>query len=131
MPIDTRDERLERRIADLNTSDPQFAAATPDDAISAAIERPDLRLAQLVKSVFDGYADRPALGARAVELTTDPDTGRTTAALLPYFDTITYGELAERVDAITNALADDPAAGATESPCWASPASITRRSTSR
>ena len=108
MSIDNRDERLERRIADLNASDPQFAAAAPDDAISSTIARPDLRLAELVQTVFDGYADRPALGARAVEFATDPDTGRTTAELLPRYETITYGELSDRVHAITNALADDP-----------------------
>ncbi len=108
MSIFTRDERLERRIADLKTSDPQFAAAAPDEAISATIERPDLRLPEIVQAVFDGYADRPALGARAVEFVTDVDTGRTTAALLPRFETISYRELAERVQAITNALADDP-----------------------
>ncbi len=108
MPIETRDERLERRIADLRTSDPQFTAAAPDDAVSAAIERPDVRLAELVQTVFNGYADRPALGARAVEFSTDADTGRTTARLLPRFDTITYRELSGRVQAIANALADDP-----------------------
>src|SRR4029079_7824245 len=73
-----------------------------------AIERPDLPLPELVATVFDGYADRPALGARAVMLTTDAGTGRTTAELLPHFDTVTYRELAGRVQAITNALADDP-----------------------
>jgi fatty acid CoA ligase FadD9 len=108
MQIDTRDERLERRIADLKTSDPQFAAATPDATVSAAIEGPEVRLAELVQTVFEGYADRPALGARAVEFTTDAATGRTTAELLPHFDTITYRQLSERVRAITNALADDP-----------------------
>ncbi len=108
MSSDTRDQRLERRVADLNAHDPQFAAARPDEAISAAIEQPGLRLAQIVRTVFDGYADRPALGARAVEFTTEPDTGRTTATLLPRFETVTYGEVSERVTAITNALADDP-----------------------
>ncbi len=108
MPIDTRDERLERRIANLKASDPQFAAAGPDDDISAAIERPGIRLAELVRTVFDGYADRPALGARAVEFTTDAGTGRTTAHLLPRFETITYRQLSDRVQAITNALIDNP-----------------------
>jgi fatty acid CoA ligase FadD9 len=83
MPIDTRDERLERRIAHLSATDPQFAAASPDEAISAAVERPDLRLAHVVETVLDGYANRPALGARAVELRTDPNTGRITADLTP------------------------------------------------
>jgi len=104
----TREERLERRIADLKASDPQFADAAPDEAISGAIEQPSLRLPQIIRTVFDGYADRPALGARAVEFVTDPDTGRTTAALLPRFETITYADVAERVQAVTNALADDP-----------------------
>ncbi len=108
MSTDTRDERFEHRIADLKASDPQFASAAPDETISAAIEQPGLRLAQIVQTVFDGYADRPALGSRAVELTTDPDTGRTTAELLPHFETITYREVAERVQAVTNALANDP-----------------------
>src|SRR4029079_7734121 len=108
MSIDQRDERLERRIATLFASDPQYAAATPDETISSGIERPDVRLAHLVKTVFDGYADRPALGARAVQFTTDAVTGRTAAQLLPHFETITYRELSERVQAVTNALADDP-----------------------
>jgi fatty acid CoA ligase FadD9 len=108
MSIYNRDERLERRIADLNVSDPQFAAAVPDAAVSAAIGRPGLGLPELVNTVFTGYADRPALGARAVEFTADPGTGRTTAELLPRYDTITYRELSQRVHAITNALAGDP-----------------------
>ncbi|WP_123029140.1 carboxylic acid reductase [Mycolicibacterium stellerae] len=108
MPIDTRDERLERRIADLKATDPQFANTSPDEAISEAIERPELRLAHIVATVFDGYAERPALGARAVEFSTDGETGRTKAELLPRFQTISYGELSGRVQSITNALACDP-----------------------
>ncbi len=108
MSIYNHDERLERRIADLNASDPQFAAAVPDATVSAAIGRPGLGLPELVQTVFAGYADRPALGARAVEFSTDPGTGRTTADLLPRYDTITYRELSERVHSITNALAGDP-----------------------
>ncbi len=108
MPIDTRDERLASRIAGLKASDPQFVAALPDEAVSAAIEQPGLRLPQIIRTVFDGYADRPALGARAVEFTTDPATGRTTVGLLPRFDTITYSELAGRVQAVANALTADP-----------------------
>ena len=36
MSTDNREARLERRIADLYASDGQFAAAKPDDAVSAA-----------------------------------------------------------------------------------------------
>lgn len=51
---------------------------------------------------MEGYADRPALGERAAEPVTDPDTGRTTLRLLDRFDTVTYGELWERVGAVAS-----------------------------
>jgi fatty acid CoA ligase FadD9 len=107
MPTDTRDERLARRIADLYATDPQFAAARPSEAVAKAIEAPDLRLPQIVRNVLDGYADRPALGQRAVEFVEDEQTGRTSAELLPRFETITYAELSDRVRAVVNALAYD------------------------
>jgi fatty acid CoA ligase FadD9 len=88
-------------------SDPQFAAARPDEAVSAAIERPGLRLPQLVQTVMDGYADRPALGQRAVEYVTDTVTGRTSAQLLPRFETVTYGQVWKRIGAFAAALAND------------------------
>ncbi|MDT5146044.1 MAG: fatty acid CoA ligase FadD9 [Mycobacterium sp.] len=102
------DERLARRIDDLTANDPQFAATRPDPAIAAALEEPGLRLPQLLQTVLDGYADRPALGQRAVEYVKDPATGRTTLALLPHYDTITYRDLGERVAALARALTDGP-----------------------
>jgi fatty acid CoA ligase FadD9 len=104
MPTDTREERLARRIADLYANDAQFAAAQSSEAINAALDQPGLRLAQIAQTVMEGYADRPALGQRAVQLATDPRSGRTTAELLPRFDTITYGEVWTRVRAVASAL---------------------------
>ncbi|MCA2323260.1 hypothetical protein JF732_27105, partial [Mycobacterium intracellulare] len=77
------DENLDRRIEELIANDPQFAAARPDPAITAATEAPGLRLPQIIRTVLDGYADRPALAQRVVEFVTDAKTGRTTAELLP------------------------------------------------
>jgi fatty acid CoA ligase FadD9 len=108
MSTDIAQERLTRRIQELYASDPQFAAAGPDEAVSAAVERPGLRLSQLVATVMDGYANRPALGQRAVQLVKDPDTGRTTAELLPRFETITYREMWQRAGAIASAWANKP-----------------------
>src|SRR5690242_13992974 len=107
MSNETREERLERRLADLYANDPQFAAARPDQAISAAVDRPGLRLPAIVKEVMTGYADRPALGSRAVELVTDTN-GRTTAQLRPRFETITYRQLSDRIQAVTNAWHNHP-----------------------
>ncbi|MFY9765589.1 MAG: AMP-binding protein, partial [Mycobacterium sp.] len=105
MSIDTQ-ERLDRRVAELAINDPEFAAARPDEAASAAIEAAGRRLPQVAKAVLEGYSDRPALAQRAVELVKDPQTGRTSAKLLPWFDKVTYGELADRVDALSHALTD-------------------------
>ncbi len=103
MSIDAQ-ERLERRAAELAARDPQFAAAAPDESVSAAIEQAGLRFPPVVRAVLEGYADRPALAQRAYELVQDPETGRTAAQLLPWFDTVTYGELGQRVDALSRAL---------------------------
>jgi fatty acid CoA ligase FadD9 len=107
MSTDSREARLERRIADLYASDEQFGAAKPDEAVSAAAAQPGLHLPDVVRTVIEGYAERPALGQRAVEYVTD-GSGRTTAQLLPRFDTVSYGRLWERVLAFGAALRDDP-----------------------
>ncbi|GAS91992.1 carboxylic acid reductase [Mycolicibacterium brisbanense] len=107
MSNETREERLENRLAALYANDPQFAAARPDEAVSTAVDRPGLRLPALVKEVMAGYADRPALGARATELVTDAN-GRTSAQLLPRFETITYRQLGDRIQAVTNAWHNHP-----------------------
>jgi fatty acid CoA ligase FadD9 len=108
MSTDTREQRFEHRLADLYATDQQFAAARPSDAVNAAADQPGLRLPQIVQAVIAGYADRPALGQRAIRFADNPQTGRTTAELLPLFDTLTYGELWERVERVAGALRDAP-----------------------
>ncbi|OBF75019.1 oxidoreductase [Mycobacterium sp. 852002-51613_SCH5001154] len=102
-----RDERLERRIEDLTANDPQFAAARPDPAVEAAVEKPGMPLPQVIRTVLKGYADRPALAHRAVEYVEDAATGRTRLELIPRYETITYGQLADRVEALGRAWAND------------------------
>jgi fatty acid CoA ligase FadD9 len=102
-----REERLARRVEDLSASDPQFAAAQPSPAVAALVDQPGLRLPQIVQTVLEGYAERPALGQRAVEFVTDPNTGRTVAELLTHFETITYRELGDRIGAVARALSSD------------------------
>src|ERR1700743_3608055 len=96
----------ERRVAELAANDPESAAARPDAAVSAAIEAAGTRFPQVTKAVLEGYSDRPALAQRAYELVQDPQTGRTSAKLMPWFSHVTYGELAHRVDELSRALAD-------------------------
>lgn len=107
MSIDTREARFEQRVADLYATDAQFAAAAPDPGVTAAASRPGLGLAEVVKTVFDGYADRPALGQRVVRFIEDPRTHRRTAELEPRFETITYRDVWNRVRAVAAAWSDN------------------------
>ena len=86
----------------------QFAAARPIAALTAAIEQPGLRLPRIMRTVMGAYAERPAVGERAFNLATDPETGRTSLELLPWFETVTYRELWERVGAVASALTNGP-----------------------
>ena len=107
MSTTTHEERLARRVEDLSANDPQFAAAKPDPAVAAALQQPGLRLPQIIQTVLEGYADRPALGQRVVEFVKDPKTGRTVLEVLPRFESITYRELGDRVGALARALTND------------------------
>ncbi|MGB9227502.1 AMP-binding protein, partial [Mycobacterium sp.] len=108
MSTTTREERLARRVEDLLANDPQFAAAEPSPAVADALEQPGLRLPQIIQTVLEGYADRPALGQRVVEFVKSPKTGRTVPEVLPRFETITYRQLGERAGAVARALTDGP-----------------------
>ena len=107
MTTDPREERRQRRIADLYATDQQFADARPSQAISAVIDRPELRLPQIVQTAMDGYAERPALGQRAMRFVSDAQTGRTVIELLPRFDMISYGDLWHRAGALAAVMAGD------------------------
>jgi fatty acid CoA ligase FadD9 len=101
-------------ITRLRETDPQFLATFSDPAVVAAKQQPGLRMAQVMQIVMEGYADRPALGRRARALVTDPATGRTTAKLLPRFETISYAELwadARRIAADWHGHAKHPIRG--------------------
>ena len=101
---------MTERIADLYANDEQFRNAQPIPAVIEAAGAPGLRLNEVLQTIVDGYADRPALGHRARELVTDDTTGRTTTRLLPRFETISYREVWDRVSAIATALHNDSAA---------------------
>ena len=106
-PANAREARLQRRFDKLTSGDAQLIAARPDPAISAALHGPGLLLTDVIRTVMTGYADRPALGQRAVEFVTDA-SGRTVAELQPRFDTLTYRETWARVKALADALAGNP-----------------------
>ena len=105
--VNDRVERLQRRFVGLTSTDAQFITSRPDPAITATLGGPDMVLSHVIRTVMGGYADRPAVGQRAVEFVADAN-GRTVAALQPRFDTLTYGETWNRVGALADALTNNP-----------------------
>ncbi|MBX9641578.1 MAG: hypothetical protein K2X97_18210, partial [Mycobacteriaceae bacterium] len=59
------EERLTQRAERLFAEDDQFRQAKPDAAVRASARRPELRLPQVIETLVQGYADRPAMGWRA------------------------------------------------------------------
>jgi fatty acid CoA ligase FadD9 len=93
-------ERLSRRRERLYAEDAQFRNTKPDEQIAAAARAPGLRIAEVMATVLQGYAGRPALGQRAREIVTDPATGRSSLHFLPRFETVSYADLWARVQAL-------------------------------
>jgi fatty acid CoA ligase FadD9 len=106
-PANAREARLQRRFDKLTSGDAQLIAAQPDRAVTAALDVPGVLLTDVIRTAMNGYADRPALGQRAVGFVTDA-SGRTVAELQPRFDTLTYRETWARVRALADALAGHP-----------------------
>src|SRR3954466_15151305 len=102
-PANAREARLQYRFGQLTSGDKQLIAAQPDPTVTAAITDQGLLLSDVIRTVMTSYADRPALGQRAVDFVTD-DSGRTVAQFAPRFDTLTYGETWARVKALADAL---------------------------
>ncbi len=90
----------EERLAQLLAEDQQYIDTLPRESVSTAKLQPGLRLAQVVQTVMEGYADRPALGQRVRELVTDPASRRKTLRVMPRYETMTFGELWARASAI-------------------------------
>ena len=130
MSTDTQETKNIAR--ELAATDPEFAAARPDPAVSRAIEAAGTRFPQVTEAVLEGYADRPALAQRAYELVQDPQTGRTSAKLLPWFDQAHLRRVGRpRRRAVPRAGRRTDRQPVTGSAYSASPASTTPPSTSR
>ena len=106
MPRESELEKLGQRFSGLLANDPQFLAALPQREVAESIVRPGAGLADLMRAVALGYADRPALGQRVTEVVAAPDDGANTIRLLPRYATLSYGQLWEMVTELAAALGD-------------------------
>ena len=100
-------ERQAQRRERLYAEDEQFRISRPSDAVADAARQPGLRIAEVMATALQGYAERPALAQRSRELLTDPETGRTRLNLLPRYQTVTYAELWARVQSVAAEWHDD------------------------
>lgn len=94
--------RAFQRIMAMAQTDPEIAGIMPEPAITEAMQKPGLSYAEIIAIALAGYAERPALGSRAYEIR----DGRRHA--LPAFATITYNELAHRIEAVASAWRHHP-----------------------
>ncbi|WP_069163411.1 carboxylic acid reductase [Nocardia altamirensis] len=108
MGSDARRHRVAQRVSRLYADDVQTRLAQISAAVSEAAQQPGLTVGQIVATVFAGYADRPALGERAVEIVIDAVTGCRAARILPSYRTVTYGEFAARIAEVAAAWHYDP-----------------------
>jgi fatty acid CoA ligase FadD9 len=106
-PANAREARLQYRFQQLTSGDAQLIAARPNPSITAALNAPGVVLADVIRVAMTGYADRSALGQRAIEFVKNAD-GRTIAELAPRFETLTYAQTWARVKALADALAGNP-----------------------
>jgi fatty acid CoA ligase FadD9 len=107
MTAEVHDDVRSERIAALYAGDPEFLAAEPSQAVTDGARFPGLRLPEVLATLMEGHADRPALGRRSTSVGRDPATGRAEQRLLPAFETVTYGEVWSNVKAIAAAWSGD------------------------
>lgn len=100
--------RAFERLMALAERDPEVAQTVPIEAVSRSIQAPGLSYCDVIARALSGYADRPALGVREYEIGPDAQSGRNVRHFLPSFTTITYGELARRIEAIASAWRHHP-----------------------
>ena len=104
-----RAERVTARHERLLATDAQYRAAMPLEAVGERKKDPAVRMGQLIATVMETYAARPALGRRATRIVTDTTTGRRSQQLLDHFETTSYAEVWAQVRALASVWQHDAA----------------------
>lgn len=104
---------MPERVAALIASDPEIAALVPSADVIRRLRSPAISYAKALRTLFSGYAERPALAVRTQELRRNA-RGRMTRHVLPAFSKIAYGELGRQVEAIAACWQNDPELGVRE-----------------
>lgn len=89
-------------------TDQQIAEILPSDDIRDKLRVKDASLIELLETVFDGYAGRPALGERDYGIAIDPATGSSTIRYQDSYKTISYGQLQRQIHCLASAWQNHP-----------------------
>ena len=101
-PNEARAERVAARHARLLATDAQYRSRDAARVDRRTQEGLRAALPNLMASVMEAYAERPAVGRRAFRIVTDAATGRRSRQLLDSFETLTYRELWSEVRALAS-----------------------------
>jgi len=100
-------KRYVLRVLALAKKDPQIGALMPKETVWDAMAVEGLTQDRVIDTLLSGYADRPSLGERSYEVYKS-ETGEKTRKYLSAYNTITYQELQERIQAIAMAWRTHP-----------------------
>jgi len=101
-------KRYALRTIELSKKDPQIGQLTPDNEVREKALKEGLTLDRIMGVFLEGYAARPAMGERSYEVVEDPESKKKIRKYLPAYSTITYGELHDRIKAISMAWRTHP-----------------------
>ena len=101
-------KRYVLRVLDLAKKDPQIGALMPKETVWEAMAVEGLTQDRVIDALLDGYAERPALGERSYKIHKSEETSEKTRQYLLAFNTLTYRELQERIQAIAMAWRTHP-----------------------
>ena len=96
------------RVMELSQRDHELANLIPDNEVREKALEEGLRLDRIMSIFLNGYADRPAMGARSYHIKEDPNSKKKTREYLPSYDMISYGEFHDRLKGISMAWRSHP-----------------------
>ncbi|MFT5571595.1 MAG: fatty acid CoA ligase FadD9 [Cryomorphaceae bacterium] len=95
-------------VIEMAKTDPEIGSLMPDESVREKILKPGQTLLGAFETIFETYADRPALGSRDYTIVHDKDSGQDLRHYHQQFTTISYAQLQARIKALSNAWAHHP-----------------------
>jgi fatty acid CoA ligase FadD9 len=95
-------------VIEMAKTDPEIGALLPDESVRERILEPGQTLLGALETIFETYAERPALGSRKYAIVHDKDSALELRHYQQQYTTITYAQLQARIKALSNAWKHHP-----------------------